>query len=274
MRLNDAVHNVTGEVFRDGWSRIRGSMQGLHVAKQRQLIRAAAGHRAAVFKAIRGGGTHTKSQLANQLDYLTTKSTHIVDSSGFLDGKTRLEPAEIRDLTDRFAKRWSAGFKPKLGQTTHMLLSFPIGTRGEDVRGHHLECRRAVLPDRRGALRLYHRGPRGPGASACPHRPEPPVPGGGVLLPRPRPPGFQLRRLPPHNGRGGRAVRGPAGSHPAARPGRPALPAPDPARFYAAKDEGRAPRAAAPGRRRPGARARRDRQHAATLPRARDGGLA
>ncbi|MEL6286083.1 MAG: relaxase/mobilization nuclease domain-containing protein [Pseudomonadota bacterium] len=134
MLLNDAVHDVTGEVFRDGWSRIRGSMQGLHVAKQRQFIRAAAGHRAAVFKAIRGGGTHTKSQLSNQLGYLTTKSTHIVDSSGFLDGKTTLGGREIKDLTERFAKRWSAGFKPKLGQTTHMLLSFPIGTRGEDVR--------------------------------------------------------------------------------------------------------------------------------------------
>ncbi|MBK0328794.1 relaxase/mobilization nuclease domain-containing protein [Sulfitobacter sp. 1A13679] len=134
MRLNDAVDAVTGEVFRDGWSRIRGSMQGLHVAKQKQLIRAAAGHRPAVFKAIRGGGTHTKSQLANQLDYLTTKSTHIVDSSGFLDGKAKLESGDIKDLTERFAKRWDAGFKPKLGQTTHMLMSFPIGTRGEDVR--------------------------------------------------------------------------------------------------------------------------------------------
>ncbi|MDE0591244.1 relaxase/mobilization nuclease domain-containing protein [Halocynthiibacter sp. C4] len=134
MRLNDAVHTVTGEVFRDGWSRIRGSMQGLHVAKQSQLSRAAAGHRPAVFKAIRGGGTHTKSQLANQLDYLTTKSTHIVDSSGFLDGKSKLEAGDIKDLTERFAKRWDAGFKPKLGQTTHMLMSFPIGTRGEDVR--------------------------------------------------------------------------------------------------------------------------------------------
>ncbi len=134
MRLNDAVHAVTGEVFRDGWSRVRGSMQGLHVAKQSQLVRAAAGHRPAVFKAIRGGGTHTKSQLMNQLDYLTTKSTHIVDSSGFLDGKAKLEAGDIKDLTARFAKRWDAGFKPKLGQTTHLLMSFPIGTRGEDVR--------------------------------------------------------------------------------------------------------------------------------------------
>ncbi|KZY29834.1 endonuclease [Roseovarius sp. HI0049] len=134
MQLNDAVDAVTGEVFRDGWSRIRGSMQGLHVARQRQLLRAASGHRAAVFKAIRSGGTHTKSQLMNQLDYLTTKSTHIVDSSGFLDGKARLEAREIKDLTERYAKRWEGGFKPKLGQTTHMLMSFPVGTRGEDVR--------------------------------------------------------------------------------------------------------------------------------------------
>ncbi|WP_375266934.1 relaxase/mobilization nuclease domain-containing protein [Planktotalea sp.] len=134
MPLNDAVDAVTGEVFRDGWSRIRGSMQGLHVSKQKQMVRAAAGHRAAVFKAIRGGGTHNKSQLANQLEYLTTKSTHVVDSSGFLDGKSKLERGEIKDLTERFAKRWDGGFKPKLGQTTHLLMSFPIGTRGEDVR--------------------------------------------------------------------------------------------------------------------------------------------
>jgi len=134
MRLNGGVQAVTGGGCREGWRRVRGSMQGLHVAKQNQLTRAAAGHRPAVFKAIRGGGTHTKSQLANQLDYLTTKSTHIVDSSGFLDGKAKLEAGDIKDLTERFAKRWDAGFKPKLGQTTHMLMSFPVGTRGEDVR--------------------------------------------------------------------------------------------------------------------------------------------
>lgn len=134
MQRNDAVGAVTGEIFEDGWSRIRGSMQGLHVSKQKQMVRAAAGHRAAVFKAIRGGGTQNKSQLANQLDYLTTKSTHIVDSSGFLDGKSKLDRGEIKDLTERFAKRWDGGFKPKLGQTTHLLMSFPIGTRGEDVR--------------------------------------------------------------------------------------------------------------------------------------------
>ncbi|WP_430450555.1 hypothetical protein [Rhodophyticola sp.] len=158
MRLNDAVHAVTGEVFRDGWSRVRGSMQGLHVAKQTQLMRAAAGHRPAVFKAIRGGGTHTKSQLANQLDYLTTKSTHIVDSSGFLDGKAKLEAGDIKDLTERFAKRWDAGFKPKLGPDhPHAHVLPHRHARGGCAR-HRDGCGRAVLPDRRGAFRLHHRG--------------------------------------------------------------------------------------------------------------------
>ncbi len=48
--------------------------------------------------------------------------------------RAKLEAGDIKDLTERFAKRWDAGFKPKLGQTTHILMSFPIGTRGEDVR--------------------------------------------------------------------------------------------------------------------------------------------
>ena len=81
-----------------------------------------------------GRGHAHQITAVNQLDYLTTKSTHIVDSSGFLDGKSKLDRGEIKDLTERFAKRWDAGFKPKLGQTTHLLMSFPIGTRGEDVR--------------------------------------------------------------------------------------------------------------------------------------------
>ena len=98
------------------------------------MARAAKGHRAAVFKAIRSGGTHTKAQLSNQLEYLTTKSSHIVDSRGVLDGKKQLTADEIKSVTDRFANRWDAGFRPKMGHTTHMLMSFPIGTRGEDVR--------------------------------------------------------------------------------------------------------------------------------------------
>jgi hypothetical protein len=84
MAKSDAVTAVTGEIFREGWSRVRGSTQGLG-EKRKQMTRAAKGHRAAVFKAIRSGGTHTKGQLSNQLEYLTSKSTHIVDSRGVLD---------------------------------------------------------------------------------------------------------------------------------------------------------------------------------------------
>ena len=133
MARNDAVQSVTGEIFREGWSRVRGSMQGLH-AKKPQMIRAAKGHRAAVFKAIKSGGTHTKAELSNQLEYLTTKSSHIVDSRGVLDGKKTLSGEEIKGLTDRFSSRWDDGFRPKMGHTTHMLMSYPQGTRGEDVR--------------------------------------------------------------------------------------------------------------------------------------------
>lgn len=133
MARSNAVAAVTGELFQDGWSRVRGSMQGLG-QKRQQMMRAAKGHRAAVFKAIQSGGTHTRGQLVNQLEYLTTKSSHIVDSRGVLDGKTQLSAEEIRSVADRFTARWDEGFNPKMGHTTHMLMSFPIGTRGTDVR--------------------------------------------------------------------------------------------------------------------------------------------
>lgn len=133
MARNDAVTAVTGEIFREGWSRVRGSMQGLG-EKRAQMTRAAKGHRAAVFKPIRSGGCHTKGQLSNQLEYLTTKSSFVVDSRGVLDGKKQLTSDEIKGVANRFANRWSEGFRPKMGHTTHMLMSFPIGTKGADVR--------------------------------------------------------------------------------------------------------------------------------------------
>ena len=136
MARNSAVEAVTGEVFREGWDRVRGSMQGLNSKKAGQLFRAARGHRAAVFKAIKNGGTHTKGQLSNQLSYITRdhKLAHFVDSRGTFDGKTKFEDKDIKKITDRFAERWDSGFRPKMGNTTHMLMSFPKGTKSEDVR--------------------------------------------------------------------------------------------------------------------------------------------
>ena len=133
MPRSDAVTLVTGEIFREGWSRIRGSMQGLG-SRRAQMVRAAYGHRAAVFKPIRTGGTHTKAQLQNQLAYLTTKSSHIVDSRGVHDGKARLTGDEITSVVERFTSRWDEGFNPKLGHTSHLLMSFPRGTKGAHVR--------------------------------------------------------------------------------------------------------------------------------------------
>ena len=146
----DAVSAVTGTLFERGWSRVRGSRQGQGGPRAGQMARAARGHRAAVFKPIRTGGCHTRAELVRQLDYLTTKSSHIVDSRGVLDGKRTLTGREIDAVADRFARRWSDGFHPKLGQTTHMLMSFPIGTRGADVRDIASEvCERYFANDAR-----------------------------------------------------------------------------------------------------------------------------
>lgn len=133
MAKNSAVDAVSGQIFREGWSKVRGSMQGLG-SKPSQMARAAKGSRAAVFKPVRSGGCQNKGQLTNQLEYLTTKSSHIVDSRGVLDGKKTLSADEIKSLADRFSSRWDDGFRPKMGHTTHMLMSYPIGTKGEDVR--------------------------------------------------------------------------------------------------------------------------------------------
>lgn len=151
MPRTDAVSAVTGGLFEKDWSRVRGSMQGLTGEPKRlQMARAARGHRAAVFKAIRSGGCHMRAELVRQLDYLTTKSSHIVDSRGVLDGKERLTGKEVEAVADRYARRWSDGFHPKLGQTTHMLMSFPIGTKGEDVRDIASEvCERFFSNDER-----------------------------------------------------------------------------------------------------------------------------
>ena len=144
----DAASSVTGALFEEGWSRIRGGPGS--GSRGPQMVRAARGHRAAVFKAIRAGGCHTRAQLTNQLEYLTTKSSHIVDSRGVLDGKATLTGEEIASVADRFMRRCSDGFHPKLGQTTHMLMSFPVGTKGEDVRDIASEvCERFFSNDER-----------------------------------------------------------------------------------------------------------------------------
>ena len=132
MPRTDAAAAISGELFERGWSRVRGAGGGLR--RQRQMVRAAVGHSPAIFKVIKKGGCHNRIQLRTQLEYLTTKSSHLFDSRGIHAGKETLTPKEIEKAADLFASRWPKHLHPKMGHTTHMLMAFPIGTSGLDVK--------------------------------------------------------------------------------------------------------------------------------------------
>lgn len=126
------ARGVGPALFDRDWSRVSGSWQGL--AKNAQMVRAARGYSPAIFKPISKGGCHTGAQLKAQLTYLTTKSSHILDSRGTHDGKKTLTEAEIDRVVRRFENQWGERHSPKLGHTSHLLMAFPVGTSGEEVR--------------------------------------------------------------------------------------------------------------------------------------------
>jgi len=126
------AHGVGPALFDRDWSRVSGSWQGL--ARNAQMVRAARGYSPAIFKPISKGGCHTGAQLKAQLTYLTTKSSHILDSRGTHDGKKTLSEAEIDRVVRRFENQWGERHSPKLGHTSHLLMAFPVGTSGEEVR--------------------------------------------------------------------------------------------------------------------------------------------
>lgn len=126
------ARGVGPALFDRDWSRVSGSWQGL--AKTAQMVRAARGYSPAIFKPISKGGCHTGAQLKAQLTYLTTKSSHILDSRGTHDGKKTLSEAEIDRVVRRFENQWGERHSPKLGHTSHLLMAFPVGTSGEEVR--------------------------------------------------------------------------------------------------------------------------------------------
>lgn len=126
------ARGVGPALFDRDWSRVSGSWQGL--AKKAQMVRAARGYSPAIFKPISNGGCHTGAQLKAQLTYLTTKSSHILDSRGTHDGKKTLSEAEIDRVVRRFENQWGERHSPKLGHTSHLLMAFPVGTSGDEVR--------------------------------------------------------------------------------------------------------------------------------------------
>jgi type IV secretion system T-DNA border endonuclease VirD2 len=126
------AHGVGPALFDRDWSRVSGSWQGL--SRNAQMVRAARGYSPAIFKPIAKGGCHTGAQLKAQLTYLTTKSSHILDSRGTHDGKKTLTETEIDRVVRRFENQWGERHSPKLGHTSHLLMAFPVGTSGEEVR--------------------------------------------------------------------------------------------------------------------------------------------
>ena len=123
---------VSPALFDRDWSRVSGSWQGL--SRNGQMVRAARGYSPAIFKAISKGGCHTGDQIRAQLTYLTTKSSHVLDSRGTHDGKSTLSEREIERVARRFENQWSERHSPKLGHTSHLLMAFPVGTKGTEVR--------------------------------------------------------------------------------------------------------------------------------------------
>lgn len=132
MSRTDGAAAISGELFGRGWSRVRGA--GDAMGRRRHMVRAALGHSPAIFKVIKKGGCHNREQLRTQLEYLTTKSSHLFDSRGHHAGKDQLTPKEIEQAAELFASRWPKHLNPKMGHTTHLLMAFPIGTSGQDVR--------------------------------------------------------------------------------------------------------------------------------------------
>ena len=110
---------------RGGWSGGRPSA--------RNLMRAAAGGRAAVFKRIRAGGCKSPRALRDQLSYVNDKAVFVTSTliAEPRDG-VALSPAEKMEIVDAFTDRWAG--TTKLGYTSHMLLSFPQGVPAETVR--------------------------------------------------------------------------------------------------------------------------------------------
>ena len=129
---SDRVRGIDPALFDRGWSKVSGSWQGL--SRRAQMVRAARGYSPAIFKPISKGGCHTGAQLRAQLTYLTTKSSHILDSRGTHDGKRQLSEAEIDRVARRFENQWNERYSPKLGHTSHLLMAFPVGTGGAEVR--------------------------------------------------------------------------------------------------------------------------------------------
>lgn len=102
----------------------------------------AEGSRAAVFKKIASGGTHTRHQMRRQMDYINTKAHYTFGFSDALTDERRQSEASLEAIADSWEASWQG--TPKNGHTSHLLISFPPDTAPRDAAAIAEEmCERA-----------------------------------------------------------------------------------------------------------------------------------
>lgn len=142
-------HAIMGEVWAEDDIRAKGSRDraGQRQARSfkragqpsvRNILKAASGSRAAVFKRIRNGGCKTPQSLRSQLDYVNDKAafTYSNQINCLAAGET-LSDDQKAAIIEQWAGTWRG--TSKLGFTSHMLLSFPKDVSAKQVQGIALD---------------------------------------------------------------------------------------------------------------------------------------
>ena len=144
---------VMGRLWEE--ERIRGQRQGRIAARlagrrqgggagggagsARDMLKAASREsRAAVFKRIRSGGCRTRAGLGQQLAYVGDKAVYTYSTmTNPLRTGPVLDAAQQAEIVEAWAETWRG--TTKLGFTSHLLLSFPVGVSGTQAREIALE---------------------------------------------------------------------------------------------------------------------------------------
>lgn len=142
-------HAIMGEVWAEDDIRAKGGRDraGQRQARSfkragqpsvRNILKAASGSRAAVFKRIRNGGCKTPQSLRSQLDYVNDKAafTYSNQINCLAAGET-LSDDQKAAIIEQWAGTWRG--TSKLGFTSHMLLSFPKDVSAKQVQGIALD---------------------------------------------------------------------------------------------------------------------------------------
>ncbi|MEY8120526.1 hypothetical protein AB9F26_20170 [Falsihalocynthiibacter sp. BN13B15] len=128
------VDAVMGRLFDDKHKKKSGGQERPrrgHSSAQRLARTAQAQRPSAVFKLIRSGGTTSRAGLKGQLEYVFDKADDVLDAQGRYEGQGGLSNADMNRVTRLWeGDMWGTA---KTGYTSHLLLSYPIGTAVGDV---------------------------------------------------------------------------------------------------------------------------------------------